>query len=951
MAAELPKPGVEVIQNFRTTSPSVITPTLVPCIVGVCKQIVDAAVSSPSGGDTTNQEALVQLPAVFRAKEATGGPPVTYTLNGTLKFSINGQPLISVIFASGNYTPTQVVDAVNAALLAAGETAAYAELVGTTQWQLRTVTAADNQTVAIDSSSTAGVLTAFGVLAGGDLFTGAGSYSGWQVNIPISAFPDPRNNLNELSIDAATVRTFIGLGASGSLLEALRTTALLRKGGAVAAIDDGNGDAVTPFVDMAAENFTSAGAAATVTGQAIPTFASLDGKTLIISDGRAPKTITFATPANAAAVAAQIQAAFNAADGLTCTVNGSNFLVFTGTRKREDGSTTAVGEDSQIVIYGGSAVTPSNLLDPGTSNVKIGRFTGTPQAVVAGDELYANGSLLGIVTQVAPGAVNTRLKINTQVPVTFTATSFYIVAKNLQPLPTLTGRPAPNAVVDSVGNVQLKLGLLRDTLGKVVESVSSTQLIPARGSIYVSYRALRLDVTARATNPGLLRINDTIQLGQLLSPITPENPLALGLYFALLNGPSIQVTGLGVDAYSANFPYGTVDAYSRAAAYLEAFEVYGIAPLTHDNTVGQIFSAHVTTMSAPENKGERICVFNPAKPTTKLNTTVGSGSDGNTIGAGGLQFDTGIGNLAALLLAQGIDPTVTIPVSKGLFLNIESNSLNYSIASISGSVITIRITFAPGENTDGFYATTDLNDPPLPASLIQEAFALRIRGLPLTLTDGSPDKDGIADTYAGLGRTFLNRRFWQVTPDKSKAVVDGIEQVIEGFYMCAGIVGLIGQQPPQQSFTNFPMTGFTGVVGSNDFFTEKQMNRMAAGGCYTVIQEKPLAPLISRMALTTDMTSIETRTDSITKIVDFVAKFYRTGIKTFIGRFNITQGLLDTLGSVIEGLSSFLKESGVLIGARTNNIVQDETAPDTVLIDITLDVPYPCNYIRMTLTI
>ena len=41
----------------------------------------------------------------------------------------------------------------------------------------------------------------------------------------------------------------------------------------------------------------------------------------------------------------------------------------------------------------------------------------------------------------------------------------------------------------------------------------------------------------------------------------------------------------------------------------------------------------------------------------------------------------------------------------------------------------------------------------------------------------------------------------------------------------------------------------------------------------------------------------------------------------------------------------------MLIGAHVNNIVQDTNAPDTVLIDITLDVPFPCNYIRLTLVI
>jgi len=105
------------------------------------------------------------------------------------------------------------------------------------------------------------------------------------------------------------------------------------------------------------------------------------------------------------------------------------------------------------------------------------------------------------------------------------------------------------------------------------------------------------------------------------------------------------------------------------------------------------------------------------------------------------------------------------------------------------------------------------------------------------------------------------------------------------------------------------------------------------------------------MALTTDMTSVETRTDSINKVVDYTAKFMRGGLKNFIGRFNITSSFIDTLSHVCQGLLGFLQDTGVLIGSTLNNIVQDENSPDTVLIDITLDVPYPCNYIRLTLVI
>jgi hypothetical protein len=105
------------------------------------------------------------------------------------------------------------------------------------------------------------------------------------------------------------------------------------------------------------------------------------------------------------------------------------------------------------------------------------------------------------------------------------------------------------------------------------------------------------------------------------------------------------------------------------------------------------------------------------------------------------------------------------------------------------------------------------------------------------------------------------------------------------------------------------------------------------------------------MALTTDMTSVESRTDSITKVVDFTAKFQRKMLQSFIGRFNITQGFLDSLSAVIQGGLGFLIENGVLIGGTLNEIIQDEDEPDTVIVDELLDPPYPCNYIRATLVI
>ena len=665
-----------------------------------------------------------------------------------------------------------------------------------------------------------------------------------------------------------------------------------------------------------------------ITGLTYP--ADLANKTLELSDGQQVQTITFAALiADEAAVLAAINDVMDTGAGgrLLATLAGGTDLLLTSSE---------TGSDSFIWVKGGTAVTTLGL----TADT---RAYGALGEVASGDALFIEGVSVATVVKVAPGGQVDTLKVNTQLPLTVNAgANWHITAKNL----TGSGaRPKPNLVVDANVTTTLKNTLLRDTNGN---PVSPTQ---ARAPVYLSYTAIRKDLSASARNASLIRVDNQTQLESFMSPVDTTNPLALGMFFALVNAPGIQITGLGVDAANDSEPYGTVEAYTKAAEFLESFEVYAIAPLTHSSSVGSLFKTHVDFMSAPSQKGERISLFNPEQPVNALDTLVGSGADGNTTGISGLTFDTGIPNISALLLNQGVNPIGAIATASGVFLDI-GDGKNYSISGVSGSIVTIRTTgFPPGTNDDNFYSTTALNAPPLPAQLIQRTFAVRIRGAALVNPDGSIDKNAIAAAYSAMGQAYGDRRLWMTAPDQCAATIGGIEQILQGFYMNAGIAGMIGQQPPQQSFTNFPMSGYTRVIGSTNYFTESQMNIMAAGGTYLIVQDAASAPLIARMALTTDLTSVETRTDSITKVVDFTAKFLRRGLKNFIGRFNITQAFLDQLGTVIGGLGGYLVEVGVLVGFNLNNIIQDEQAPDTVLVDCLIDPPYPCNYIRITLVI
>ena len=1036
MAAELPRPGVQVVQVFTAVTPTVITPTLVPCIVGVCKQTVDVLTTTATGAQTLNSEALIALPASIVAIAATGNPPVYTGLDGLqLVVSLNNGPAVTILFTGISLSPTQVVAEVLQGLVAAGVSSFTAELIGTTQWRLRSIATGPFQSVQVLTGTSSAVLSAFG-FAIGLLVSGVSNYDQHVTKVYTQNFPDPNHNLSQVVVDPTTVRAFLFLGGStvgSALMELLQTSAFLENGQATAAtvvgtadmsgftygvggtldthtliltfnggspltvtfaapanqaaaiaqinavissvglasedgsnhlnvvslllgptasvvvgagttntafgltpgtqtglpgvqaIDPGTGQGVTTLLQFQGANFTASPTAAQVTGTAVISSVT-DNLTLTLDDGTRPQTLVFLGAASSGQVLSQINALFGAAAGgrTLATLNGSTHLVLTN---------TTLGAGSYIKVVGGTALSALGLT---VSTVA----RGLPFAPLAGDEIWVDGVDYATITQVSPGGVTNQLKINKSVPISANVGTFwYIVANNLAEGASATGvtRPHPNLVVDSIGNLTIKPELLRDNHGVPIAN--------GLAQIYVQYQGLREDVTAIAKNPSLLRFGDTGTLQNILAPLDTTNPLGLGLYFALLNAPGVQVVGLGVDADTPGSPFGTVDAFTRAAAFLEAFEVYAIAPLTHDPNVFAIWETHVNFMSEPEQKGERIVLINNTLPTNRLDTLVSSGANGNTTPTSNT-FDTGVVNLTALLLAAGLPSAGPYLTSAGIYLDIGDGN-HYNIVNVVGSVATIKTSgFQPSDNSDGFYATTTL-----PSPLISEPFAVRVRGAALVLPDGTPDKDNIALTVQQTAQVYANRRVWSINPDQCAATIGGIEQIIDGFYLAAGIAGMVGAQPPQQSFTNFPMTGYTRVIHSNDTYSENQLNIMAAGGNYIVVQDAPSTPLIARMALTTDMTSIETRTDSVVRIVDFVSKFLRTSLKNFIGRFNITQGFLDSLGHVIQGCLGFLTESGILIGANLNNLIQDTDAPDTVLVDITLDVPLPCNYIRITLTV
>jgi hypothetical protein len=562
----------------------------------------------------------------------------------------------------------------------------------------------------------------------------------------------------------------------------------------------------------------------------------------------------------------------------------------------------------------------------------VARINATVGAVVASKD--ANGTKLVLTSPLA--GVGSRAVI-----VGGTACTVFGLTAS-QTATNGSGRPNPDAYLDVSNNLVVNSGLLRDPVsGYPYDQATST------AQLYIEFTGLRKDVSSRAKVAGVLRIPDVATLSQILDPIDERNPLALGMYLGMINSPGLEMKGLGVDEVSGAAPEGTEVAYARAAGFLEAEEVYAIAPLTHNEVVHGLFQTHVTLMSEPEQGGERILIYNKKVPGRKSSTPVTSGAAANTTATPNqLLIDslpqTGLVDAGVNPQSFGVDDGVYIEFSwLGVFYR-------YNITSVNGGTVVVNTVFTGAQNADAFYTTTAL-----PSNIVNAAWTMLVRGPSLMIAGSNPPKldfSQVAITVSEANGGVGNRRAYSVFPDYVKTTLGGVEKEIPGYYACAAIAGMIAGQPPQQGFTNFPITGLTGVP-TTERFTRKQLNIMAGGGTYVLMQEVQGGPVFSRHQLSTDVTSVETRELSVTKIVDFTAKFLRAGIRRFIGRQNINSAFLDSIGTTIQGMLQFLVEGGVLNGAEMNNLIQDPKNPDTVMLDVTLAVPFPCNYIRLTLVV
>ena len=172
---------------------------------------------------------------------------------------------------------------------------------------------------------------------------------------------------------------------------------------------------------------------------------------------------------------------------------------------------------------------------------------------------------------------------------------------------------------------------------------------------------------------------------------------------------------------------------------------------------------------------------------------------------------------------------------------------------------------------------------------------------------------------------------------------------VPGYYYCAVVAGQVAGQAPSAPLTNVASAGISKTYGSQDYFSEAHLNTMGEGGTYIMTQPTPNSAISSRHQMSTDISSVAKRELSVTKALDFVSKFLRAGLRSYIGKYAITPNFLRMLTTILNGQGRYLVREGHVNDFKVLNVLQDPIGPDSILVEIEVQVKYPANYIKIQL--
>jgi hypothetical protein len=200
------------------------------------------------------------------------------------------------------------------------------------------------------------------------------------------------------------------------------------------------------------------------------------------------------------------------------------------------------------------------------------------------------------------------------------------------------------------------------------------------------------------------------------------------------------------------------------------------------------------------------------------------------------------------------------------------------------------------------------------------------------------------------------RRIHYVFPDTF--YVDPTTSVA-GYFLSAALAGLRSGSVPHQSLTNTQVIGPYYLDKCVTTLTSTQLDTLAAAGTWIVTQNAKGGVAYTRQQLTADNSgNLNFAEDSVVANVDSISYGLQAALAPFVGVYNITPASVLKIKAAVDAelnyrlTSTYTERAGnQLNGYTIVKVVQNATILDQVDVVVQLQVPYPANFITITLSI
>ena len=539
----------------------------------------------------------------------------------------------------------------------------------------------------------------------------------------------------------------------------------------------------------------------------------------------------------------------------------------------------------------------------------------------------------------------------------------------------------------------------------VTKTVNSVSLLIYSASVYVSYRALRTYLGNE-----FQQVTNTSDYVAVFGVADHQNPLALACSLALAN-TSISFKCLPIATDDNDGYLAALDVLTNDNT------VYVLVPLTQDPSIISAYAAHCTTMSMPEKSKWRVMYANLEQPDTKIMSELQTGTvsvgnedtffvrnvaDGN-FRSNACQYGDYVDmydssnewvtslkienvlNETALEVGKqkytktdvGYTPVITggayytVPELHSATRSRDSSNVARLVCSSahnlnSGDTVTITDMAGTGYNVVNAAATiVDETTFTYPSTGTQETATTdtaghivitnRVEEFPLefqvvrVLTT-----QGIADAMVSIARSYMNKRVRLVQPDQVLITIGSTDYLLPGYYLCAAYGSMRAGLPPHQGFTTLGVSGIKQILRSNKVFKDTQLDEMAGGGIFWVVQDTVESLPYCIYQTTTDTTQLETIEDSIVATVDYASMFYRDNLRAVLGRFNVNNISMKYVSKVIADVTEkMLNMTYPYIGSiiTAGSLKSITSSADTITPVVTISVPYPVNAVDLYLEV